>query len=186
MGYYKNSGVEKQNRSSKRNRSSRGGGMAPLDITIEGDSGYTQQFERQQDAAAVQEFNTKIKAWGALVDAALKTSIQTWVKEDKALSGSLKQNYRHWGKSVAKGEEITSIGFAFKESGLFLHLGVGRGYNMTNGTRTISTKDNVWRRQPKPWFNPVIEQFIPELQQIVQEYCGAMIINTTKIFIQNY
>ena len=161
-----------------------GGERYPLDITIEGDTGITQQFERQQDKEAVEEFNQKIRAWGVKVNDALTLSVAQWITEDEKLSASIKQNYRHWGKAPANGEEITSIGFGFREEGLYVHLGVGRGYNMEGGTRVLTKKSgDEWKRKPKPWFNPVIEQHIPELTEIVREYCGALFINTTRIFI---
>ncbi len=82
------------------------------------------------------------------------------------------------------GQEITSIGFGFKAEGVYVHLGVGRGYNMENGTRILTkTTDNEWKREPKPWFNPVIEQHIPELVEIVKKYCGTLLVNTTRIYI---
>ena len=96
----------------------------------------------------------------------------------------MKQNYRHYGKPPTEGEEITSIGFRFREEGIYVHLGVGKGYNMEGGTRILTKKtDNEWKRQPKPWFNPVIEQHIQELVEIVREYCGKLIVNTTRIYI---
>lgn len=156
----------------------------PLDVIIEGDTGYTQQFERQQDKEAVAAFNAKTRAWGAKVDAALDLSIGSWITTDKKLSKSLKQNYRHYGKPPMEGQEITSIGFSFKEEGVYVHLGVGKGYNMENGTRILTkTTDDKWNRNPKPWFNPVIEQHIPELIEIVKEYCGTLLVNTTRIYI---
>lgn len=183
MGAHAERFAEKNNRSGKRNWM--GGERFPLDITIEGDTGLTQQFERQQDKEAVEAFNKKVRAWGKKVDVALRESISSWTNEDKELSKSLKQNYRHWGKVPQKGEEITSVGFGFEVNGVYLHLGVGRGYNMEGGTRVITKKHNrtEFKRDPKPWFNPVIEQHIPELVEIVKEYCGALFINTTRIYI---
>jgi len=161
-----------------------GDGRYPLDVIIEGDTGITQQHERQQDKEAVALFNSKVKAWGAKVDQALNASISKWIMKDKHLSNSLKENYRHYGKQVITGEEITSIGFSFKAEGVYVHLGVGKGYNMEGGTRILTKKkDDKWKREPKPWFNPVIEEHIPELIEIVREYCGTLIVNTTRIFI---
>lgn len=161
-----------------------GGERLPLDLIIEGDTGYTQQFERQQNKEAVASFNAKVSAWGKKVDEALRKSIKDNIDNDKKLSRSLKQNYRHYGKTPGEGEEITSIGFRFKEEGVYVHLGVGRGYNMEGSTRILTKKTNKkWNRQPKPWFNPVVEQYIPELIEIVREYCGSLIVNATRIFI---
>lgn len=182
MGLNKRLYEEKQNRKVKYNRMP--DNRWPLDVTIEGDTGMTQQWERQQDTKAVALFNKKIRAWGAKVDSALRTSIGIHIEEDKELLKSLKQNYRHFGKSPKRGEEITSIGFRFREEGIFVHLGVGKGYNMEGGTRVITKKtDREWRRRPKPWFNSIIEKHIPELVEIVKEYCGSLIINTTRIYI---
>ena len=156
----------------------------PLDVIIEGDTGITQQWGRQQDKEAVATFNAKVRAWGNQVDAALRASIDNWITKDVKLSKSLKQNYRHYGKPIAEGQEVTSIGFAFKPEGIYVHLGVGMGYNMQGGTRILTKKtDDKWNRQPKPWFNPVIEQHIPALIEIVREYCGTLLVNTTRIFI---
>ena len=168
----------------RKNRRNRGDGY-PIELYIEGDTGITQQWERQQDKKAVAEFNRKIRAWGRNVNTALQTSIGQMITEDKTLSGSLRQNYRHWGKVPQAGQEITSIGFAFEEAGLYVHLGVGRGYNREGGTVVVTKKHNrdKMERKPKPWFDPVIEKHIPELEKIVTDYCGTLFINTTRILI---
>lgn len=165
-------------------RRSRGEGY-PIELYVEGDTGITQQWERQQDKKAVARFNRNVRAWGNTVNAALRASIGTWIKQDTSLSASLKQNYRHWGKTPQAGQEITSIGFGFEEAGLYVHLGVGRGYNREGGTVVVTKKHNrdKMERQPKPWFDPVIEDHIPTLQKIVQDYCGSLFINTTHILI---
>ena len=153
-----------KNRNSWRGKANRmAGERYPLDVIIEGDTGITQQWERQQDKEAVALFNARVQDWGSKVNAVLKLSIRELVANDKKLSGSLKQNYRHYGKPIVAGEEVTSIGF---------------------GTRVLTKKSNKeWNRNPIPWFNPIIEQAIPELVEIVREYCGTLLVNTTRIFI---
>lgn len=184
MGAHAERMMQGQNRGSWRSKSNFFGNRYPLDVIIEGDAGYTQQFERQQNKEAVAEFNANVRAWGKKVDDALRLSVARWIDTDKKLSKSLKQNYRHYGKTLMDGQEITSIGFGFKAEGVYVHLGVGRGYNMENGTRILTkTTDNEWKREPKPWFNPVIEQHIPELVEIVKKYCGTLLVNTTRIYI---
>lgn len=185
MGAHAERMAESQNRNGWRKKGNRfGTGRYPLDVIIEGDTGYTQQFERKQNKEAVANFNAKVQAWGTMVNDGLIYSIARWIKDDEKLSESMKQNYRHYGKRPAKGEEITSVGFSFKEEGIYVHLGVGKGYNMENGTRILTKKSNKeWKRKPKPWFNPVIEQHIPQLIEIVKEYCGTLIVNTTRIYI---
>lgn len=167
-----------KNRNSWRGKANRmAGERYPLDVIIEGDTGITQQWERQQDKEAVALFNARVQDWGSKVNAVLKLSIRELVANDKKLSGSLKQNYRHYGKPIVAGEEVTSIGFGFRPEGIYIHLGVGRGYNMEGGTRVLTKKSNKeWNRNPIPWFNPIIEQAIPELVEIVREYCGTLLV----------
>lgn len=157
----------------------------PIELYVEGDTGITQQWERQQDKKAVARFNRNVRAWGNTVNSALRASIDSLIKTDTHLSASLKQNYRHWGKTPQAGQEITSIGFGFEEAGLYVHLGVGRGYNREGGTVVVTKRHNrdEMKREPKPWFDPVIEDHIPALQKIVQDYCGTLFINTTRILI---
>lgn len=184
MGAHAERMAQGQNRNSWRKKGDVFDSRYPLDVIIEGDAGYTQQFERQQDKEAVAEFNANVKAWGAVVDAALRSSVSRWIDVDKRLSKSLKQNYRHYGKQLVNGQEITSIGFSFKAEGVYVHLGVGKGYNMENGTRILTkTTNDKWNREPKPWFNPIIEQHIPQLVEIVRKYCGTLLVNTTRIYI---
>lgn len=184
MGAHAERMAQNNNHSSWVNKNNQLADRFPLDITIEGDSGLTQQWERQMDKEAVEKFNAAVRAWGQKVNDALMYSVTRWIVDDKKLSSSIKQNYRHWGKTPKKGEEITSIGFGFEVDGLYVHLGVGRGYNMEGGMRVITKKSNKeCNRKPKPWFNPVIEKFVPELQQIVVDYCGKLFINTTRIYI---
>lgn len=185
MSYFRSRHQLGRNRNSMRSKNNRfSEGRFPLDVIIEGDTGITQQHQRQQDKEAVALFNAKIRDWGGKVNAVLRLSVKELIDTDKKLSKSIKQNYRHYGKQPAEGQEITSIGFSFKEEGVFVHLGVGRGYNMEGGTRIITKKDNdEWKREPKPWFNPVIEQLIPELIEIVSEYCSKLTVNATRLYI---
>lgn len=174
---------QNSNRSRWRDKSNVLGNRGPLDITIENVS-YTDQYQREQDKEAVATFNAKLMGWGYKVRQQLVASIRTRIETDRILSNSLKVHYRHWGKPVKAGQEITSIGFSFVEEGLYVHLGVGVGYNMQNGTRVLTKKsDKVWRRFPIEWFNPIVEQNIPDLERIVTDYCGKLIINTTRIYI---
>lgn len=185
MGYMKRM-AEKENRNNWANKTNHSVVQSwPLDVTIEGDPGLTQRIERQMDAEAVKKFNREVRAWGRSVTKQLKKSVSLLIDEDIRLSSSIKANYRHFGKTVKAGQEITSIGFHFVEEGVFVHLGVGRGYNMQGGTRIITKKHNrdEWKRHPKPWFNPVIRDNMASLAEIVKNYCGDLFINTSRIYI---
>ena len=77
-----------KNRNSWRGKANQlGGERYPLDVIIEGDTGITQQWERQQDKEAVAAFNARVQAWGTKVDGALRSSISNWITKDMKLSG---------------------------------------------------------------------------------------------------
>jgi hypothetical protein len=55
---------------------------------------------------------------------------------------------------------------------------------MQGGTVVKTSKSVGFNRRPKPWFNPVIDAFIPELGEIIKAYSDTAIVNSTKIFIR--
>lgn len=179
--------AEMSNRDNWRTKSNgrgRSSSTWPIKVMIEGDTGITQRHQREQDVKAVTKFNRQVMAWGKMVNGALVTSIGQHIDKDVQLSSSLKQNYRHYGKTVQAGQEITSIGFSFAEEGIYVHLGVGRGYAMEGGTRIITKKTNRDDlRKPKDWFNVVIRQHIDALGEIVKNYCGDLYLNASRIYI---
>jgi len=150
----------------------------PFDIDIH-EEGITHRYERSMDSQALEEFNEKIKSWGSKVKGALPASISTQGIEGSQLRRSIKNRYKY------EFGEIYRIGFAFARHGVFVHKGVGRGYRMQGDTvvKTAKTPEG-FNRKPKPWFNPVIESYIPELQQIISEYTDKAVLNTVRIFIR--
>ena len=107
----------------------------PFEIYIN-DESVINKYNRNKDTEAVAKYNAKIQAWGNYVKADLKRSINNLIDEDKELSKSLKNRYYTDGKSFSgdnKYFEIDRIGFTFKPEGVFVHLGVGRGYYRSGG-----------------------------------------------------
>jgi hypothetical protein len=162
-----------------------GNNDGPLQIDIISDSD-TDKFLRGKDIQKVSDFNSKIRAWGDSVRGDLKISISSLIEKDQKLSDSLKNRYYSDKKPATDSSEIDRIGFSFRPEGVYVHLGVGRGYNRNGGTTIRSAKNrsnNI--RRPKQWFNPVIQNHIADLSKIVSEYSSDMIINYTRIFIQS-
>jgi hypothetical protein len=162
-------------------RSNRAGAFksweGPFDIDIKED-GITHRYERGLDTKALEEFNERIKTWGSRVKSALPPSIQSQSITGIQLRRSIKNQYKYdYG-------EIYRIGFAFARHGVFVHKGVGRGYRMEGGTVVKTAKTEGFNRRPKPWFNPVIESFIPELDEIVKDYAENAIVNSVRIYIR--
>ena len=185
MGIMKRQAEAMTNRRSWGQKSnSLGGRTWPIEVSVEGDTGITQRHQRELDAKAVAKFNRQVRAWGQMVNRGLMSNILLRIDKNVQLSSSLKQNYRHYGKTVRAGEEITSIGFSFAEEGIYVHLGVGRGYAMEGGTRIITKKTNRDDlRKPKDWFNSVIRMHIDSLGEIVKNYCGDLYLNASRIYI---
>ena len=150
----------------------------PFDVGIE-ETGKTQRFERSKwRPEAAEAFNNSLKAWGAKVNAALPPSLSSHGIGGKTLSKSIRNTYYYeYG-------EIFRLGFSFAREGIFVHKGVGRGYVMNNGVVVKISKSSGHNRKPKPWFNPVIESFIPELGEIIKNYAENAILNSTRIYIR--
>lgn len=169
-----------QNRTTKRNKFRNDG---PFEIEITGESTIA-KYNRNKNVEDVMKFNSSITAWGDKVRADLVSSIGSMVSEDKKLSSSLKNNYYADGKSWSgRLAEIDRIGFSFKPEGVYIHMGVGRGYHRSGGVTTRTSKTNTFGRKPIQWFNPVIEKHVAELDKIVSEYADDLVINCTRIYL---
>lgn len=155
----------------------KGSWEGPFDISLQ-ETGQTQRFQRSRNTDEMNAFNDRLKAWGARVNAALPPSISGHGIGGRKLARSIRNTYSY------EFGEIYRLGFSFAREGIFVHKGVGRGYVMQGGTVVKISKSPGFNRRPKPWFNPVIGQFIPELEEIVKEYAETAIINSTRIFIR--
>ena len=91
---------------------------------------------------------------------------------------------------------ITGQSFLFERHGIFVHKGVGRGYKMEGGTvvrnakvedpatrQQLSRYDQKRPREPFEWFNPVIEQSLPELANKLAEINADAVLNATRMMI---
>jgi hypothetical protein len=149
----------------------------PFDVGIE-DTGKTQRWERSRNTEEMDAFNERLKSWGDRVRSAMPGSISSEGIKGTRLSRSIRNTYYYeYG-------EIYRLGFSFRREGIFVHKGVGRGYVMNNGIVVKISKSQGFNRKPKPWFNPVIERFMPELEQIIHEYAESAIVNSTRIYIR--
>jgi hypothetical protein len=157
------------------------------------------RFRRRQDVGAVMEFNAKVEAWGKDVTSMLRQSVRSMTRRDLLLSRSIRPNfYRNKKYLEASGEgEIYRIGFSFVREGIYIHKGAGRGQGGVSGSKWYNLRGELKKtdprslmkmgsgnRKPKEWFNPVIEQKLPELSDIVSDYSASLQIDATNIFIK--
>jgi hypothetical protein len=96
---------------------------------------------------------------------------------EKKLADSLQVKFR------SESGTIYRISFPFIKHGIYVALGVGRGYEMQGGNvvRTAASvlKDGFVGREPKDWIKPRFEQARAELTVIVAE-------EFAKITLTNY
>ena len=81
--------------------------------------------------------------------------------------------------------EIDTISFSFERHGIFVHKGVGRGWEM-NGkvvTRTAKGKMKNGGRNAVEWFNPVIDRHAPDLANQIAMVNADAVLNATKLKI---
>lgn len=132
------------------------------------------------DPKIVTEFNNEVSSWSRNVSAELKSSVAVEIESGDALAASIKDML--WPK-VNSDEAIERISLRFKREGVFVHKGVGRGYEMQGGQVVKTAKTNTFARHPKEWFNPVVERHIPELETIIEKYCDNIVVDSLRILI---
>jgi hypothetical protein len=101
-------------------------------------------------------------------------------RNEKKLSNSIRtQNRKTYGI-------ITGQSFIFERHGVFVHKGVGRGYQMQGGMviRTAKSQNPVPQREPFEWFNPVMQQSLPELADKLAEINADAVVNATRMLIR--
>ena len=81
--------------------------------------------------------------------------------------------------------EIDTISFSFERHGIFVHKGVGRGWEMKGKlvTRTAKGKMKNGGRNVVEWFNPVIDRNAPELADQIALVNADVVLNATKLRI---
>jgi len=92
---------------------------------------------------------------------------------------------------------IDRVTYTFERHGVFVHKGVGRGYEMQGGmvVHTAKSEDPAtrqptwWGDEPRPrlpndWFNPLLEQNLPELADKLAEINADAVLNATRMMIR--
>ena len=149
----------------------------------------------QADQLLISQQNELILRWTPKVRSALRGSAR-WFSDGKFESSVI----RNGGKQVEKklAASINSkvgkdfglanyIGFSFERHGVFVHKGVGRGYQSNGKGFVIRTAKNPPKhdeRVPIEWFNPDLEKYIPELADKIAEINADAAVNATQMKIK--
>lgn len=153
-------------------------GESPYEVDLRQDSGNNASVSPQHDSAEIEAFNEKVKAWSAQVTISLLPSIRANSIAGIRLSRSINNNFQ------SDSGEIFRLGFSFARHGIFVHKGVGRGYQMHGGAVVKTSRSPGFHRRPKPWFNPVVEARLDELGGIIHDHTSRAIMNASRIFIR--
>jgi hypothetical protein len=98
---------------------------------------------------------------------ALGIKRHAYSKSPKALRNSITRTIRK------RDGMITRIGYRFNKSGVWSHKGVGRGTPIDRVGQTA--------REPKRWFDNVLERNLPDLQEIVARNDASYVLNNIRL-----
>lgn len=130
----------------------------------------------------LQTYNRELRSWGNTNKGNLESSISSNMTNAPKLINSLRANF--YTEKVIEGNQIYRLGFSFRREGVFVHYGVGKGYERKGGQTVRTAKSQTTKeRRPKNWFNSVIQENINNLNSIVSNYHEDLIINSSKVFI---
>jgi hypothetical protein len=146
------------------------------------------------DELATYQQNELIQMWIPKVRRALRTSAR-WFSDGKTESFVLRHNGAQLEKKLAesigsytKAQDgaIFKIAFKFERHGVFVHKGVGRGYKAAGQgfVNRIAKGPQVRPRIAVEWFNPVLDQHLPELVDRLAVINADAAVNATRMMIQ--
>lgn len=143
------------------------------------------------------KFNSEVKDWSVKVRQDLLNELnQLGIKQTGNLLRTLNASTKEYFGQTSK------VQFRFPRYGVFVEKGVGRGYkingvgaglNKINGqherafSNKVSSRKLILTRKgrvPKPWFNPVIDQRIDQLSEIVSNNYEDLVINAVRLRIK--
>lgn len=157
-----------------------------------------ERFNLAQDADRLTEFNKAVQKWQNSVAAQLRAGIAS-------RSIRIARDLRPKAYTDKYGL-INRLGFTFPRHGIYIHKGAGRGQGGTIGSNwtklkringievstgiirhtnpeSLNASQGEGNRQAYEWFDPVIRNRLPELDEIVTHYFDTMIIDATRIYI---
>jgi hypothetical protein len=148
------------------------------------------------------EQNLAVSRWASMVQRRLRDRTSVFVHgKNGTISrpGRIEKNLGESIKSITKKSfgVIDRVTYTFERHGVFVHKGVGRGYEMQGGMviRTAKSEDPATRqptwwgddpqpRLPNEWFNPLLDQTLPELADKLAIINADAVLNATRMMIR--
>lgn len=143
------------------------------------------------DSFDVAKQNDLVKKWAPKVKRRLKNAARVFT-DGKNTSFVIRPG-RTEGKLV---DSITArvgkrmgvnelVSFSFERHGVFVHKGVGHGYNVVGGMVVRTAKGPMdTARIPVPWFNQVLDQQVPILADQIAVINANAALNAVKLHIK--
>lgn len=147
-----------------------------------------------QDNGVILEQNAAVIKWIPKVKNALRSSAR-WFTDGKTESMVIRDHGKQLEKKLAKSIEskfrkefsvINNVSFQFERHGVFVHKGVGRGYESNGKGFVVRTAKNPARKNERTaveWFNPVLDKNIPQLADKIAAINADASVNASRIRI---
>ena len=139
-----------------------------------------------------EEHNKVVEAWAPKVRTRLKSNALVLLPDGKDKNSVIRGNRTEMKLAASITSKVKKefgivdrISFNFERHGVFVHKGVGRGYKISGGTvvRVAKGKETT-SRKPVEWFNPVLEQMLPELADRLAEVNADAVLNVSRMMIK--
>lgn len=142
--------------------------------------------------ADIQKQNQVVLSWVPGVRSKLITSAR-WFSDGKNQpmiirgKGSKRRNEYKLAASIksktrTRDGEIDTITYQFERHGVFVHKGVGRGYPIRGGM--IIKNPSGKTRVAVEWFNPVLDQEMPQLANMIAKINADAVLNSARAMIK--
>jgi len=139
--------------------------------------------------------NTAILRWIPKIKASLRSSAR-WFTDGKEESMVIRDHGKQIERKLANSIDskyrksynvINSVTFQFERHGVFVHKGVGRGYEASGNGFVIRTAVNPPKKQERvavEWFNPILDKNVPKLADEIANINADVAVNATNMNIR--
>ena len=115
------------------------------------------------------ELNREVKGWAF----GTRTELMSQVgRLDIHKTGQLYRSIRF--RMGYDSGQVEKVGYQFPRYGVFVHKGVGRGWPIS---RVKTQGRQPGGRMPKRWFNPVMDEQLVELGDLVQQHFADLTVS---------
>lgn len=159
--------------------------ILPAAISAQGTAGFD-----------IREQNNLVSRWTSMVQRKLRSGAAQFVRgKDRSVQRPGRMEYKLSDSIKTRTRKTYGItdsaSFLFERHGVFVHKGVGRGYKLQGGMVHYVGKPKQWYeeekyppRHPAEWFNPVLDESLPELADKIAEINADAVVNATKMMIK--